>query len=416
MKASTITHSVKPTASCWALLSIALLATAQAQNVILAPEAEALLTPAQRKVAPPPLLSRPPSGPETPYQLGGVFVLHPRLSFSQMWTDGLPIQGQGSRGESNISTLSAGLTLDAGDNWSLDYSPSRVNYSNDSLADSTQQSVRIRGDLSAQDWSINFNQSYNKSNQIIVETARQTDRKNLSTQLGGSYRYSPKLHLSLSGGLNDSTSSQTAKQRSYSVQGSVGYLLSAQLTLSVNPAYNYTEVDAAPDYASQSLSALISWQPAEKVTLSLGAGFDSRSTKASAGLDETTPLLNFALSYAPFETTSLSLTYARSSSASFFSSQATDNRNLSISLSQRLLGRFYIAANYAKSRRDYQSLVNNLAVNREDDVEALSFRLSTRFLKRLTASLIHQESKNRSNLAAFGYSSQQSGFEIGYSY
>jgi hypothetical protein len=182
------------------LLALGLLATVRAQNVILAPEAESLLTPAQRKEAPPPPLSQPPTANETPLQWGPV-VLHPRLSYRHLSADGLPAP-DGRRVASEIRTLAPGLTLDLGEHWTLDYSPSRNSYTARALSDSTDHAARLNGALVFQDWTLTFGQRYGRSNQALVETARQTDQKTWNTELGAVYTASPKLQQAITGSLN----------------------------------------------------------------------------------------------------------------------------------------------------------------------------------------------------------------------
>jgi hypothetical protein len=165
----------------------------------MAPPSEPILAPSLRQQGAPPPLSRPPAPPLSPYKLGPI-ELHPRLSYSHLLSNGLPVLG-GRRITSEVRTVSAGLSADLGQHWSLDYSPSWVSYTANAMADSFNQSASLSGGLSFQDLSIQVSQSYSDSNPTLVETARQTEQKSWSTHLGAAYNYSQKLKFNFSTGM-----------------------------------------------------------------------------------------------------------------------------------------------------------------------------------------------------------------------
>lgn len=386
----------------------------RAQDVVLTPPDDPLLAPHARKQAPPPPLSRPPALTESPFKAGPI-VFSPRLSYRHLSADGLPA-ADGRRVASEIRTVTPGLLVDLGENWSLDYSPTRTAYTARGLTDSTSHAARLSGGLVLQDWSFEFGQSYTESNSILFETARQTAQKSWATTFGSAYRHGTKLQFQFSGSLNERYTSAAPDLKTWAGQTALNYLLTSQLSLNVGPAFTYTEVANGPDYYGESVSAGINWNPTDRLTVGLSGGVEYTHSQSASGSDLSNPLLDVLISYQPFETTTLSASVSRTVSSSYFQAQATENLRWSLSLNQRLLGKLYLGATYSLQESGYAALQDNVSADRSDEIENYSVRLSTRMLQRLSISLVWQKSNNTSSLSAFSFSSSQYGIELGYRY
>lgn len=385
-----------------------------AQDIVQAPPADPVLAPHLRKQAPPPPLSRPPATAESPFQAGPV-VFHPRLSYRHLSAEGLP-SVDGRRIASEIRTLTPGLLIDLGENWSLDYSPTWISYTARAMTDTTDHAASLNGALTVNDWSFAFGQSYSKSNPTLIETARQTAQKSWATTLGSVYRHSAKLQFDFSGSLNERYTSVAPDLKTWAGRVGINYLLTSQFSLNLGPEFNYTEVAGEPDYYGESFMARLNWRPADKLTIGIGGGVQYTHSNSASGVDLSNPLLNLSLGYQPFEATTLGASVSRTVSSSYFRAQATESLGWNLNLSQRLLGKIYLGANYSRQESDYVALQNSVVAGRTDKVEAYSLRLSSRLLQRLSVSLVWQKSKNSSNLAAFSFSSSQYGIELGYRY
>ncbi len=386
----------------------------RAQDIVQPSPSDPVLAPHLRKQAPPPPLSSPPDPVESPFKVGSV-VFHPRLSYRHLSADGLPAV-DGRRVASEIRAVAPGLLTDLGENWSFDYSPTWVSYTARAMADTTDHSARLSGGLVWQDWSFNFGQSYMESNPTLIETARQTDQKTWATTLGSVYRHSQKLQVELSGSLSERYTSVAPDLKTWAGRVALNYLLTSHVSLNVGPEVSYTEVANEPDYYGESFMARINWRPVDKITIGVGGGIEYTHSNSSRGVDLSNPLLDVSFSYSPFEFTTLSASVARTVSASYFQGQATENLRWNLNLNQRLLGKLYLGATYSRQESDYAALQSTILSDRSDEIESYSLRLSTRMLQRLSVSLILQKSQNRSNLAAFSFSSSQYGIELGYRY
>jgi hypothetical protein len=148
----------------------------------------------------------------------------------------------------------------------------------------------------------------------------------------------------------------------------------------------------------------------------VGVGVQATHSTSSTSQNLSSPVFDVSLGYQPFDTTTLTFGAARTVSASYFKDLVTKNLRWNLGLQQRLLGRLYLNASYSRADGDYIATNAQGAAGRTDRVESISTRLTTRLLKRLSVSATYQQSKNTSNLAAFTFSSNQYGIELGWSY
>jgi len=110
-------------------------------------------------------------------------------------------------------------------------------------------------------------------------------------------------------------------------------------------------------------------------------------------------------------------------SSSSFQNQVTEVSSITVDLNQRLLGRLTSDLNGGYTTTDYIATSSGLSTGRSDDLYDFSARLSCFFLQRRTVSLIYEFSDNNSSQngfaassSAFGFTSNQIGFEIGWRY
>jgi hypothetical protein len=384
------------------------------QPVIQTPPRDPVLPAYLRQQAPPSSLSRPPSPPLSPYRLGPV-ELHPRLSYSHMFSDGLPVGGN-ERTSSQVRTTAAGISADLGQYWTFDYSPTWVSYDSGKMSDSFDQSFDLSGAKSFQDLSFQLSQSYSDVNTTLVETARQTEQQSWGTHLGVGYNYSPKLKLHISLSVTERSANLTPTVRSWSAQPGLSLQVSPRLTVGLGAGFKYSQIVDATDNYGENFNANVNWRPSDKISISLATGVQSIRSESATGRDLSTPTLDAALAYQPFQTTSVSLGVSRSVSNSYFKDLVTENLRWNLGVQQRLLGRFYLSASYSRSESDYKATNAQGAAGRTDQVEAISTRVSTRLVKRISVSATYQQSKNTSNNADFTFTSDQYGGEVSWSF
>jgi len=388
--------------------------TLTAQGIIMVPSIEAAQAPILRRDAPPPPLSNLPSSGLSPYHLGPV-ELHPRLSYQFTSGDGLPVRG-GLRISSNIQTFAAGVTADLGDHWSLDYSPSWVYYSSNAMKDGFNQSASLSGAYQIDDWGLSLTQSYSEDSPTLAELAQQTKQKSWNTSFGAGYRVSEKTQFQASLSMNDRQTEQATNLRTWSGGASINYRLSQRLTLSAGPGFTYTEVAKGADIMGENYSARLNWVLTDKINLGFSTGIGRTKLDATGGRNFSSPSYDFTVGYRPFESTSLSASFTKKVSPSYFKDQATADLGWTLGLNQRLLGRFYFGANYSHRKSDYTTLKSQVSVNRSDVIKSLGLSLSTRLSDRISASASWSKTENVTNATAFAFSSKQYSLSLSYQY
>ena len=396
------------------LVVCATTAVLPAQDIImLAPQAPVLPS-VLRDQLPPSPASMPQSPPETPYKFRGI-IIHPSLNYSYTYAEGLPAP-DGRRIASEIHTVSAGLSADLGEHWSLNYNPTWMNYTARAMTDSFDQSASLSGAITIRDLGLSFSESYSRATPTLVETGQQTRQESWGTSLSGSYSFSPKIQFQVSGGVNQRHTDIATDTRSWSSSAGLHLMISPRLNLNLGSTFGYSEIADAPDTYNNGYNAQLSWHPVDKLTLSLSTGRQYTHSTSSAGLDLSSPLLNCNLGYQPFETTTINLSAGRTVSPSYFKSQITEGLQRSISLSQRLLGRYYLSASYSKADTDYLATDDLTTAGRKDTVKSFSAGLSTQLFGRLGVSATFSKTQNGSNASAFSFSSTQYGVRLSYSY
>ena len=150
--------------------------------------AQEAITSATTTVVAPILRESGPQSQSTPPAPKGAFFQYGNVSFhphfSSLWSHstGLPA-GDGKNVDSSTSTYSAGVRVDAGQHWTLDYTPTWTFFSTGSLKDTVDHAVRLSGAGAVQDWQVQVGENYGSSSSILFETGRQTKQTNSSTQL-----------------------------------------------------------------------------------------------------------------------------------------------------------------------------------------------------------------------------------------
>jgi hypothetical protein len=181
-------------------------------------------------------------------------------------------------------------------------------------------------------------------------------------------------------------------------------------------------VDQGIDMMNEQVQGQISYQVARKIRLSVNAGYQFNQFINSTQPGLNTPTFGVSMSYRPFETTTISLSASRSVSASsYFVNQVTETTGFNAGINQRLFRKLNLGLSGGYVNTGYKSSISIFGTSvslasRDDNYSFFSASLSTTFLKRGTASLSYSRSQNSSSLGKFGYSSDQIGFQLGYSY
>lgn len=425
------------------LLALAVGARLAGQSAIMAPPTEELNPESVRQAkqqSQPPSVSRPADAGETPFKAGPVAV-RPRLLYRYLNAEGLPFGNR--RIASEIKTITPGIEVDLGNHWSADYSPTWTYYTARALRDTVDQSAGLKGTASGERWNLNFSESFNLAAPTLVETAQQTKERIWATALAGTYDFDSHLGAAVNASLNEHYGDLFPDTREWSTENWLTVHLSNHLTVALGPGAGYVEIVGRPDMTYERYLARIDWQANARLFVNLKGGVENRHSRATNGKDMSSPLLEFAVDYLPFEPTRIALAYSQTVQNSYFQDQVTRSSSWSARLEQRLLGHLYTSVSWTHQETKYASTTALVAIptestnsgnaedgssaepvdpettlllvslpGRHDRVDSLGARLTFRFLRRLGFSATFQKSKNRSSDSGFSFSTTQYGFEL----
>lgn len=347
----------------------------------------------------------------------GPFRVIPAVNYRFSYSTGLPYGGVGSANETTAQhTISPSLTLQS-EHVTLNYFPSLNYYSKGRYEDSLNHSASIRSAFGYGDWAFSISHAYSAASQVLVESARQTDTESHGTSLGATYRLSENTSIQLTASQSISETSEFNSSTTWSTMNWVDFQITDVTRLGVGAGGGYTDVEQGSDMTYQQVQGRINWVPRPKISAALNGGIEIRQFLAQQGVDDqVNPIMGASATYRPFDYTSLTLSANRGVSSSIFSDQITETTSFALSLGQRLIERLQVGLSGGLRYADFQSSSQLLNVNRSDEVHFFSASLSTRFLKRATASIGYSLSSNKSNNAVYEYDSYTYSAQIGYSF
>ncbi len=361
---------------------------------------------------------------DQPFQWGPV-TARPHLLYSLVYATGLQSSTNHPQ-DTFIHEISPGILFDLGKHWSLDYTPTLRYYSNSHFKDELDHAVTFAGATSYEDWLFGLSQSYTDSSSPQTETATQTEEENYLTALTASYAFNSKMSLDMSLSQNfdfvdnafGSTNQNSQDTYTWSTLEWLNYEFWPRLNAGIGTGFGFVKANTGPDQTFEQLQGRVNWRATDKISFQVNGGFEERESFATGVGDLFNPLFGAAIQYQPFEQTQVSLGASRTVSASslYTLNEVVENTSVNCNLNQRLLEKFYLNLGAGYSEEKYTVSISTLSGGRTDDYYYLNARLSYPLLKRGTMAVTYQYNSNASSVQGFSYSSNQIGFEVGYSY
>jgi len=357
--------------------------------------------------------------PEKPPFQWGPVSLRPHPFYRFLYGDGIP-SAQTNYVATTIQEISPGFLFGIGSHWLLDYRPTWRLYSNRQFRDSLDQSVRLTGGTTYEDWLLGLSQSYDSSSMPLVETGTQTEQETYATAINASYRMNSQMSLDLALNQKFTSAQQFQSSREWSTLDWLNYQFWPRLDAALGVGVGYVDVDTGPDMTYEQFQGRISWRATDKLSFQVHGGLEDRQFLISGTDDAINPVAGGAIQYQPFETTKLSLSADHAVGVSLLSAsgsqnQVTESTDIRGSLNQRLLKQLHLDLGGGFHKVAYVSSGAHSA-SREDEFFSFYVRLSCLFLKRGTAAVFYQVTDNSSTQPGFTFSSSQVGFEVGYRY
>ena len=370
-----------------------------------------------------------PSGPAAnsslpqPFTLGPV-VARPHPFYRLLYGSGIQASATNQQ-DTVIQEFSPGVSVDLGQHWTVDYTPTFRFYANNQFRDSVDHAASVSGGTRLDDWRFGFGQTFSLTTTPLAETAAQTEQESYGTSLSASWAINHKVSadFGLSQNLNFVTGLQNSK--TWSTLDWLNYQYYERLSVGVGLGGGYVNLNTdipggpgSPDQTFEQAQLRVQWRATDKLSLSVNGGLEDRQFMSGGADDSLNPIFGASLQYQPFDHTQISLGASRAVSSSdyFIISQSTETTTVSLNFNQRLLEQFYLDLGVGYTKTEFVTALGPAAINRSDDNLNFNVRLSRSFLKRGNVSVTYQYGDHQSSLAGFTYQSSQVGFEVGFTY
>lgn len=359
----------------------------------------------------------------------GPLQLHPHADYSLMYGNGIQ-SAPGAQQDSIIQSFAPGIRMDVGQHWTLDYTPSFQFYSDAHFQDTVNHSVTLTGNVFYEDWVFGLVHGTQFSSSPTVGTGSQTEQWGHNTTFTGAHPLGAKTSVDLA--LNQNIALVKGFEDSYdwNTLDWVNYQFWPRLTAGIGVGGGYVKVhdnsgttgNENLDQTYEQAQVRINWRATDKVSFQLSGGFEDRQFMSPGIGNSLAPIFGATIEYLPFKDTQISLNASRTISSSdyYIVAQEAETTEVGISVNQQLFKKFSLGLGLAYSQMDYNTALNlgpfSANANRTDDEVAFTARLSHPFFKRGTWSIFYSYSDNRSSQPGFSFISNQSGFEVGYSF
>lgn len=352
---------------------------------------------------------------QSPLFQWGRFEFRPHLAYQFLYADGL-LAGLAQLVPSYIHTFSPGLLVEAGENWSFDYTARWTSFSSSAFRETLGHAAALNGTLESPGWTVALSQRYSATDDPMIETARQTEQEIVTTTVRGAYQIGRRVSAILNGEQRLTFTEALADTYEWTLRPEIAYSFSSTLRAGVSLGSGYLRVDQGSDMTYLRPLASLSWQPGRKTSIELLGGVDrwrfvSGNRSSFGGV-----YYRAAVRYNPFDATVISLSGERSLSAAPFRDQATQLNSWELRVNQRVLTHLQFEVRASHRETTYVGAPESAEGGREDEQRSYDGRLSTTFLGRGSVAAIYRWSRIDSNVPGYGFTSSQVGFEIGYEY
>ena len=355
-----------------------------------------------------------PQAASSPFQWGFV-TAHPHMSYRYLYGNGIQ-STPGNQTKTSINAISLGVLLNVGSHWTLDYTPTQTYYSDRAFKDTFDQSVRLLGATTYENWSFQLAQSYSSTDTPLIETGQQTSEDDYSTNATAGYHFNERVQL-------DTNLSYVARYTTVypdSKETTVGerlhYKFLPTVDTSVNLDYGSVNMSSGTDMNYTRPGAQVNWQATDKTSFNLQAGWEHRTFRDSGTDSLNSPTFAAGLHFQPTTTTSINLSTNRGVATAYFTDQITRNTAWQVDIQQRLLQHYYLSAGYSDQKSTYLSTDPTVVAGRDDKSHSFNVRLSTTFFERAEVAILYQDTHNDSNNSGFAFDSRQVGMELSYRY
>ena len=410
-------------------------ATAVAQQMTIQPLAppvestsELNMTNSFQLFNPHPAASAP--GPYEPFQWDQ-FVLRPHADYQYTKAYNI-LAAPSNKVDTTIQRISPGFLLNLGPHWAFDYTLSIGLYSNTNFGTEYNNSITLTGQTIYGDWLFGFLQSVVLSSSPLIEFGGQMNQQYYDTSVTAHHENSPRISedLSLNQNIQVFSGNGFENMHSWSTINWLNYAPQSYFNVGVGPGLGYNNAVFGPDSVFQQLQGRLNWRLTDILSIQVSAGFiETEFLGSQGGGNIFSPIYSGSLDFQPFSQTQISIFASRYSSPSVLVGEYTEGSSVGASISQRLLGQFFLSLQGGYSSQKYVATTtaivliapNTIAeetvnLGRTDNYYSFSVRLGHTFLQRGNISIYYQYNSDESTFPGFSFASNQFGGEVSYSF
>jgi hypothetical protein len=365
----------------------------------------------------------------TPLVLWDGIVLQASASDSITSTTGIESQ-PGQQSNPYVETAALSLIFTLGNHWILEYSPSYTMYSGASFENTLANSLVLSGQTTYEGWGLSLAQTYSSSSTPLIETGVQTTEDDYGTTVGASYQLGSQLSVQMSASQNIQIAPQFDNVEARSGTVSLNDQFIPQFGLGVVFSGGYDAISAGSSSPFESISGSLNFQPRNKLSISLTAGYQETQFIHPTAPTLVSPIFSAAVGYQLSRFTSLSLTATRSINPSFFANQVETTTGVTLSVAQELTRKLSLGVVGSYTTEPLTQVVPGampqfflgnepqtyLVEDYNNTSETVSINLSYSVTTRASLSAVYLWSENSSTQSNYKFTSSQIGLTASYSF
>ncbi len=255
------------------------------------------------------------------------------------------------------------------------------------------------------------------STQVNLDASQRTSLNVFTTRLDANYAFSDKTSVDVDGYLAVYDYQTLIGSDTISADAFFNYSPTGKITLGLGVTGGYVIQDEpSPDEFYQQFNLRLTYAATGKLSLSGSLGLEVRETESTSQSDGGTsvnPIFDLSISYAPFDSTSLSLSASRHiDTSAVLAGTNFDTTGFTFTLSQRFFQRVYTQLSLGYTHSDYVNSGSNASTNRTDDYYFVQPTLSYSIRDHLSTSLFYIHRQSISSLSGNSFSDNQIGARL----
>jgi Putative beta-barrel porin 2 len=324
-------------------------------------------------------------------------------------------------------TAGFGDTEGRGENYiRLDYLPAIFIFADHDENNSVQHVVRLDGQYRINRLTLNLSQvvqimdgvdvqAQNSGGgldqQVNLDVAGRTRFDIYSTHGSVAYYLTGKTFLSSAADYTNTHYTSLISSEVFSGNLFLNYNYSEKVVLGLGGTFGDDHVDDPnPDQTFEQINLRVSYQATGKIDFAASVGVEFRQFDGDLRGQETSPVFEIGMNYAPFDGTKISLTANRRTlNSAVLTAQNYVVMNLSAGIQQRLLQRVFLGLNAGYENSDYYSTVISSGGRRNDDYFFVQPSIAVRVTRFWTVGAYYQHRVNDSSFNTFSFHDNQVG-------